>query len=272
VGGWGGAVDRWRCGRQVVVRERPLLVLSWTLAVAGFFLVVGLIGLLRPLEWKQARLAVSGADVAVELAMVELAGLMEEAASAPAAAEASVPEAALEASELSGAVPEFRDLPEPVEVLTRDDVFQIPAAAPVESMASPQRPSPPPPSPNPPARPAAVKKSAGPSGGASIGASGGGARAGSGGSSGDGAGGAARGTGYFPTPPYPAQARSRGQQGTVQLSLVFGADGRVASASVSRSSGYSELDRAASQWVRRHWRAASGQVGTFRLPVHFKLR
>jgi TonB family protein len=54
--------------------------------------------------------------------------------------------------------------------------------------------------------------------------------------------------------------------------IDFAADGRVTRATVSRSSGYTELDRTAAAWVRRHWRAASGQVGTFRLPVHFKLR
>jgi protein TonB len=61
-------------------------------------------------------------------------------------------------------------------------------------------------------------------------------------------------------------------QGTVYLSITFGADGRATAVSVSRSSGYSELDRAASDWVKRNWRAPAGQVGTFRQPVQYRLR
>ena len=93
-----------------------------------------------------------------------------------------------------------------------------------------------------------------------------------GGAGGTGTGSGGGSQGYFPTPPYPAVARSRGMQGTVYLSITFGADSRVTSATVARSSGYSELDRAAADWVRRRWRGSSSQVGTYRQPVNFRLR
>ena len=61
-------------------------------------------------------------------------------------------------------------------------------------------------------------------------------------------------------------------QGTVYLNLTFNADGRVVSATVSRSSGYSYLDQTAADWARRNWRGSKGQTGTFRKPVQFRLR
>jgi len=234
-------------------------------------MVVGVMGLLRPVE-RAAVVAAAPAVVPDEWAMLDLAA-GEEAALGDGGEAAAEPAAAV--TERAAAV---EDLPEPVVALTPDDVFQVPAARPVEPLVTRERPEPTPTPSREAVRPAAARKPAaatGPAGSAGSTAgrpTGSATGAGAGGGGGTAAGGRGGGSGYFPTPPYPSQARSRGQQGTVQLSIVFGTDGRVTGASVSRSSGYSELDRAASQWVRRHWRAAAGQVGTFRLPVHFKLR
>lgn len=49
------------------------------------------------------------------------------------------------------------------------------------------------------------------------------------------------------TPEYPARAARNGETGTVQLALLVGADGRVTSSRVSKSSGSRDLDRAAVQ-------------------------
>lgn len=46
-------------------------------------------------------------------------------------------------------------------------------------------------------------------------------------------------------PNYPARSVRNGDTGTVNLSLLIGADGRVADARVQKSSGHRELDRAA---------------------------
>jgi protein TonB len=57
--------------------------------------------------------------------------------------------------------------------------------------------------------------------------------------------------GNNPPPDYPRAARKRGQEGTVVLSLVIGADGSVQDVSVERSSGYPLLDQSAVKAIRR---------------------
>ena len=56
------------------------------------------------------------------------------------------------------------------------------------------------------------------------------------------------------TPPYPADARNLGHQGTVTLALSIDATGAVTDAQVRVSSGYPELDQTAVSWVIAHWR------------------
>ena len=62
-------------------------------------------------------------------------------------------------------------------------------------------------------------------------------------------------------PPYPALDARLGNQGTVLLRLVVGADGAVKAASVLRSSGFLGLDQAAQAWVLTHWRYQPAQRG-----------
>ncbi|MFN0126461.1 MAG: energy transducer TonB [Verrucomicrobiales bacterium] len=266
--GWGCGVERWRCGARVVWLERPMEVVGWVAGMAGLCVALGVVGLVRPVGevgvggMEKAK----GEEAGEEWVMVEVGGEAAALGDAEEVAEAEVEAVAEEAEVLDA-----------VEALTADDVFVIPVAPAVEEMEQEARKPPKPVAVRPTVRPTAGGKPASTpersrTTGGAVGrpdgtATGAGTGSGTGGTAGRG-----RGAGYFPTPPYPAQARSRGQQGTVQLMVVFGADGQVASATVSRSSGYSELDRAAAQWVRRRWRAAAGQVGTFRLPVHFKLR
>lgn len=56
------------------------------------------------------------------------------------------------------------------------------------------------------------------------------------------------------TPPYPALMARLGAEGTVVLRLLIGADGRVKTAQMVKSSGYPGLDEAAIGWVIAHWR------------------
>lgn len=56
-------------------------------------------------------------------------------------------------------------------------------------------------------------------------------------------------------PNYPVESRRKKEQGTVELLLVLGIDGRVETISVARSSGFARLDEAALNAVRR-WRWA----------------
>ena len=54
-------------------------------------------------------------------------------------------------------------------------------------------------------------------------------------------------------PRYPTESRRKHEEGTVVLRLLLGLDGRVDDVSVSRSSGFERLDKAALDAVRR-WR------------------
>lgn len=63
-------------------------------------------------------------------------------------------------------------------------------------------------------------------------------------------------------PRYPVESRRKKEQGTVELLLILGTDGRVETISVARSSGFGRLDEAALNAVRR-WRwAPTLQGGT----------
>lgn len=54
-------------------------------------------------------------------------------------------------------------------------------------------------------------------------------------------------------PSYPVESRRKREQGIVELLLIVGLDGRVEDISVSRSSGFHRLDKAAMHAVRK-WR------------------
>jgi len=56
------------------------------------------------------------------------------------------------------------------------------------------------------------------------------------------------------TPPYPLLARRLGEEGSLRLQLTISPQGIVTEAQVVRSSGYDDLDRAARDWVKAHWR------------------
>lgn len=56
-----------------------------------------------------------------------------------------------------------------------------------------------------------------------------------------------------PEPSYPFLAARHGNQGSVYLRVLVGADGKVVSVDIARSSGYVELDNAARRQVMRAW-------------------
>lgn len=78
---------------------------------------------------------------------------------------------------------------------------------------------------------------------------------------------------WNPRPAYPHEARIRGQEGTVEIHLTVGPDGRVGEAKVIRSSGHLLLDAAALAALRR-WRyeARPGRAAlAFVQAVQFRL-
>lgn len=55
-------------------------------------------------------------------------------------------------------------------------------------------------------------------------------------------------------PPYPAEAKRLGEQGTVLLQLTISPSGVVTSAEIVQSSGFPLLDQTAAAWVQAHWK------------------
>lgn len=74
-------------------------------------------------------------------------------------------------------------------------------------------------------------------------------------------------------PQYPSASRRAGEQGTVLLAIVIGADGKPVDVSVAKSSGFSALDDSAVNAVRQ-WRFTTNVSGQARVtvPVTFRLQ
>ena len=83
--------------------------------------------------------------------------------------------------------------------------------------------------------------------------------------------------GYQVTPPYPPSARRLGIEGTTLLRVFVDANGRVSDIVVKKSAGHPDLDRAATDAVRR-WQFDPARRGSdavamwVELPVEFHLR
>jgi protein TonB len=83
--------------------------------------------------------------------------------------------------------------------------------------------------------------------------------------------------GYQYIPAYPSSARRLGIQGTAILHVLVAESGRVADVIVKQSAGHPDLDRAATDAVRR-WRFEPGRRGAepvemwVQLPFEFRFR
>ena len=81
----------------------------------------------------------------------------------------------------------------------------------------------------------------------------------------------APGPSVLPHPPYPAEARDRGQTGTVVMNVLFDGKGNVAQADVAQTSGVALLDSTTRSYIRRHWHSAAYAGQTVSVPVQYKL-
>ncbi len=79
-----------------------------------------------------------------------------------------------------------------------------------------------------------------------------------------------------PAPPYPRMSRRMGEQGTVVVRVFINAEGRAEKAEIRTSSGYTRLDEAALDTVKR-WRYVPGkraglpEAMWFNVPIRFVL-
>lgn len=254
--------------RSSVWRRRgtlqALIALSWVVAITGTFLTVGVIGLFAA-DVPFIHLISLEADTAMDQPMVETS--MAELQSLETSEETAEEEPVLpmEVPEVVETLPETLDLPEVAEAMTLEDVFAVPTAPKIEDAMRPVDPvAKPKPAPQRPRTQTVARGSGSPSGTSSTGAVGGTA-GGTGGATGT-------GRGKFPSPPYPAFARSAGMQGTVRLSISVGPSGAVEGVTVMGSTGFSALDEYAASWVRRNWRWPGGTANRYSLPLTFRLR
>ena len=269
--GGAGREQGWRCGGRRVEVEPTEVARVWVVAVGVVFVMVGAVGLMRPISgvgWVEP----AAAGVAEVLAEAEEAadGVMVESVERPWMREelvtSAVPvaEETIEAQKVMDVTEVMPDVPLVVEVLDADELLAVPPAAAVEAMVEPLVRARAEPRVNPaaPRRAAAVAATAGPAAGVAGAAGTVGAAGRPGGV----------GVARLPAPPYPLFARSRGLQGTTFLNITVSASGSVAKAEVVGSSGYSELDRYAAGWVQKRWRWPAGELRIFRQPVVFRLR
>lgn len=56
-----------------------------------------------------------------------------------------------------------------------------------------------------------------------------------------------------PKPPYPSTARQAGNEGTVRVRISLDAEGHILDVRIHKSSGYSELDKAAQEFIKSRW-------------------
>jgi protein TonB len=75
----------------------------------------------------------------------------------------------------------------------------------------------------------------------------------------------------FAHPPYPEEARERGDAGTVKVNVAFDAGGRVADVEITQSSGSLILDHQTAAFIRANWHSAAEAGQVVCVPVRYSL-
>jgi protein TonB len=75
----------------------------------------------------------------------------------------------------------------------------------------------------------------------------------------------------FAHPPYPEEARERGDAGTVKVNVAFDAGGRVADVEITQSSGSLILDHQTATFIRANWHSAAEAGQVVCVPVRYSL-
>lgn len=250
----------------------------WTVTICLCVLATGWTAALRPAWNPGASLDFTRDDApggGLEATLEEAAAGTEETAFADSAEE--TPEAEAPPAEAEEPPP----LPDPVEALTAEDIFEVPPAPLLETAArtaippqpKPEKPKPAPQTPKPAARPPQRPPAANPAprGTGSPAATGAGAgNPGSG--SGAGSGGGGPGKRRTPQPPYPSFARSGNMSGTVVVSISFSPSGEVASATLVRSCGHPELDSYTLNFIRNRWKWPGAHGRAYTQDIRYRLK
>ena len=79
------------------------------------------------------------------------------------------------------------------------------------------------------------------------------------------------GVNALPHPPYPTEAQSRGEHGTVTVLVHFDGQGNVSHVEVSESSGVPVLDAETKSFVREHWHCSDYAGQAISQPVEYSL-
>lgn len=260
-----GAAASWRRKGSV----KTFVGLCWTLGTCATFLTVGVVGMFAAdVPWYELKTLEALADVEdldpSEAAMAEFQSELP-----PADTIAEEPETPPEILDLTETPPEVQDLPDLVAAMTEKDIFAIPSAPRIEEALRPVDPvAKTKPKPTPTKARGPVSKPGGGTG-ALVGRQGG---------AGGVPGGAGTGTGtgklIKPDPPYPSFARSAGMQGSASVIITFGVSGRVESASIVSSTGYSGLDSHTTSWIQRKWYYQGGLAArkSVKAPIKYHLR
>lgn len=81
-------------------------------------------------------------------------------------------------------------------------------------------------------------------------------------------------SGSRPQPPYPKLALEQGEQGAVVLMMSADSAGNIVSVQIKRSSGFTILDRATEDFIKRHWMLPAGASANqlFETAITYKLQ
>lgn len=80
-----------------------------------------------------------------------------------------------------------------------------------------------------------------------------------------------QGEGRQPAPYYPERSAKLGQEGTVDVRLTVGTDGRVIDTVVASPCEWPLLNDAAERTVRHRWRFSRGPLRVYQVAIHFAL-
>ena len=260
---------------QVRRSEESLFGLSWLVAIAGTFLLIGMVGMLKfrgfePITFS-GRAGLGAVDnLSTDTSMADLPATEESLNENPT----DVPvDETLEVPEPVEIPLEMQDLPELTDALVTEDVFTVPAAPKIEVAMKPVDPATPKLKPKPKAVAAKPRSSRATStvttvGGTegSGGGNGGGGRIGSGSGKGN----------KRPQPPYPSGARSRKVEGKLMFSFKVSPSGKVEYAAVISSNctngGFTAAEQSQiASWICRNW-LIPGQIGSVNQSVKFEFK